>query len=133
MPTELGMYGPCLLHPQLNISIAFVSRSPCAKRNGNVVGSRGMLLGSAGIRPRRTPTSDVHVQLPAGANSVPTSTNWLCTHHVLTCCFVPVWLIKAFFSFDVAIEVMTELVSQYQVSSVLLYCISSNIYCLIVV
>lgn len=95
-----------------------------------------MLLGNAGVRSGRTPTCDIRVQLPAGANSVSTSTNWLCTQ-VLTCCFVPVCLIKALFSFEVAIEVMTELVSQYQVSSVLLYCISainslSNTYCSIV-
>ena len=40
--------------------------------------------------------------------------------HVLTRCLVAVWLMKVSFSFEVAIEVMTELVSQHQVSYVLL-------------
>jgi hypothetical protein len=49
---------------------------------------------------------------------------------VLTCWFV-LWLLKASFSFDVAVEVMTELVSQHEVSyvfSVLVQSTGPDIY-----
>jgi hypothetical protein len=91
-----------------------------------------MLLGGISHHGCHAPTSHFCIQLAAGANNADLMSAEKCTLrnylyiHISTCaqltyCFVAVWLMKVSFSFDVAIEVMTELVSQHQVScSVLL-------------